>query len=492
MDETENFLGTRGSQPSPEDSAVSFSLLHPPKVGRYSIIRRLGKGAFGEVLLAYDEDLDRPVAIKIPSAERISQPRDLHAFLNEARILASLDHPQIVPVYDVGQTEDGRYFIVSKFIDGSDLKTKLQDARLSLPESVELIRQVAEALHYAHKKGLVHRDIKPANVLIDTLGKPCVADFGLALKDDEFGKGAMIAGTPAYMSPEQAIGKSNQVDGRSDIFSLGVVFYELLTGRNPFRGKNWYEVLQQILATDPRPPRQIDDTIPREIERICLKSLSKQVSERYTTAKNMVEDLSRYCQSVGDREDQPIGRGHHDFMQSDVSFTQTKAAAGKRRRIEAKGLLGRKGCVFQITILCSILFMMVTIKTVTTRFRSAARVDAPTMIPSPNSTNAPTAALRPESAELPHATSAPSHPPLVLPKLPGNVFSQLSMRRYRNEEANRLGILGASYARAGDFRNAVAFQSLANQLYFTADDRKKGEDRLKLYQQQILQQYDNE
>ena len=190
MDKTENLIGTRGSEPSTEESAVSFSILHSSKVGRYSILKSLGKGAFGQVLLAYDEELDRPVAIKVPNPERISQPGDLDAFLNEARILASLDHPQIVPVYDVGRTEDGRYFIVSKFIDGSDLKTRSTHARLPFQETAELIRQVAEALHYAHKKGLVHRDIKPANILIDTSGKPCVADFGLALKDEDFGKGA--------------------------------------------------------------------------------------------------------------------------------------------------------------------------------------------------------------------------------------------------------------------------------------------------------------
>ncbi len=355
MDETENLVGPESSEPSTEDSAVSFSLLHPPKVGRYSIVRLLGKGAFGEVLLAYDGDLERPVAIKIPNPERISQPRDLDAFLNEARILASLDHPQIVPVYDVGRTEDGRYFIVSKFIDGSDLKTRSQDARLSVPESVELTRQVAEALHYAHKKGLVHRDIKPANVLIDTSGKPCVADFGLALKDEEFGKGARIAGTPAYMSPEQAKGTSHHVDGRSDIFSLGVVFYELLTGRKPFRGESYEEVLEQIVTTEARPPRQIDDTIPKELERICLNALSKQVSQRYTTAKDMANDLSQYQMTCGDRQDRPTALAPHECDQSAELLFQTKAA-GRLRRIEAKGLLGRTGCMIQISVLCS-LFM---------------------------------------------------------------------------------------------------------------------------------------
>ncbi len=244
---------------------------------------------------------------------------------------------------------------MSKFIDGSDLKTRSQDARLSVPESVELTRQVAEALHYAHKKGLVHRDIKPANVLIDTSGKPCVADFGLALKDEEFGKGARIAGTPAYMSPEQAKGTSHHVDGRSDIFSLGVVFYELLTGRKPFRGESYEEVLEQIVTTEARPPRQIDDSIPKELERICLSALSKQVSQRYTTAKDMANDLSQYQMTCGDRQDRPTALAPHECDQSAELLAQAKAA-GKLRRIEAKGLLGRTGCMIQISVLCS-LFM---------------------------------------------------------------------------------------------------------------------------------------
>jgi serine/threonine protein kinase len=269
----------------------------PSHIGRYRVKRLLGKGGFGSVYLAYDDQLHRPVAIKVPHPTLIARPEDALTYLTEARTVANLDHPHIVPVYDVGSTPDFPCFVVSKYIDGTDLATRLTQSRLSLNEAVELVATVAEALHHAHKQGLVHRDIKPANILIDATGVPHVADFGLALRDEDAGKGFQFAGTPCYMSPEQAGGQANLVDGRSDIFSLGVVLYELLTGRRPFRGRTWSELQQQITSGDARPPRQIDDTIPKELEQICLKALARFRQVRYTTAKDFADDLRSFLSS---------------------------------------------------------------------------------------------------------------------------------------------------------------------------------------------------
>lgn len=190
----------------------------PEKIGRYRVERLLGVGSFGRVYLAHDDQLMRDVAIKVPKFNIATDPQQVDEFLHEARAAAKLDHPNIIPVFDVGSDESCPCFMVSKLIDGFDLDVRIQTQTLSMNKSVEIVAAVAEALHYAHKQGMVHRDIKPGNLLIDNqTDRPTIGDFGLVLHEQEVGKGATLAGTPSYMSPEQARGEAHRVDGRADI-----------------------------------------------------------------------------------------------------------------------------------------------------------------------------------------------------------------------------------------------------------------------------------
>jgi formylglycine-generating enzyme required for sulfatase activity len=270
----------------------------PSHIGRYRVQATLGEGGFGRVYLAFDEQLQRLVAIKVPHRQLVPGPEAAEFYLAEARAAACLDHPNIVPVYDFGGTPDHPCFIVSKFIEGQTLARQMRAQWPSFAEAARLVATVAEALHHAHLRGIVHRDVKPGNILLDTAGRPHMADFGVALREANFGTGPCNPGTPAYMSPEQARGEGHRVDGRSDIFSLAVVLYELLTRRRPFRASTMEEMLRQVAEAEPRPPRQLDDTIPRELERICLKALARRASERYTTAHDLADDLEHFLASA--------------------------------------------------------------------------------------------------------------------------------------------------------------------------------------------------
>jgi tRNA A-37 threonylcarbamoyl transferase component Bud32 len=278
----------------------------PPlrRLGRYELGELLGMGGFGSVWRARDTRLGREVAVKLPRSGQFASPAEEERFLREARSAAGLSHPGIVAVHDVGREGDTLY-IVSELVCGVNLAQWLQRRRLSFVEAAHLVAQVADALDHAHRQGVVHRDVKPSNILLEvdegTAGdawatrRPRVMDFGLALRDAcevTMTLDGQLLGTPAYMAPEQ-VRNPHAVDGRSDVYSLGVVLYELFTGELPFRGLTRM-VLVQVVSEEPRPPRQLNDRIPRDLETICLKCLAKLPGQRYSTAAALAADLRRW------------------------------------------------------------------------------------------------------------------------------------------------------------------------------------------------------
>jgi len=264
------------------------------KIGHFELVEQIGSGGCGTVWKANDLELKRTVAIKIPRKRSIGSDGE-EQFLQEARAVAQLNHSGIVTIHEVGR-EDDRLYIVSDYVNGVDLSEWLTAKKMSAQEAATLCTAVAEALHHAHEKGIVHRDLKPANIMLNADNTPLVMDFGLAKRD--IGEVTMtldgrILGTPAYMPPEQARGEGHQVDRRADIYSLGVILYELTTGERPFRGAAKM-LMQQVVNDEPTAPRKLVGSIERDMETIILKCLQKDPVSRYDTAKDLAADLNAW------------------------------------------------------------------------------------------------------------------------------------------------------------------------------------------------------
>jgi serine/threonine-protein kinase len=277
--------------------AVSDSLIDTLFDGRYRIQRKLGAGGMADVYLAEDQELGRRVAIKILNGRHANDDQFIERFRREAKNAAALNHPNIVSIYDRGEAED-TYYIAMEFLDGRTLK-ELIVSRGAAPINVaiEYARQILSALRFAHRHGIVHRDIKPHNVLVDAEGRVKVTDFGIARAGtSQMTETGSIVGTAQYLSPEQARG--GEVDPRSDLYSLGVVLYELLTGKTPFDGETPVEIAMKHLSTAPKPPSKLRPDVPPELDKVVLRALAKNPDERYQSADEMEVDLERVARGA--------------------------------------------------------------------------------------------------------------------------------------------------------------------------------------------------
>jgi serine/threonine-protein kinase len=300
----------------------------PAVVGGYEVVGELGQGGMGVVYKARQVALNRPVALKMILTGAHAGVQERRRFRSEAEAVARLQHPNIVQVYEVGE-ENGCPYLALEYVEGGSLADRLAGAPLPAQLAAQLVATLARAVHFAHQQGVVHRDLKPANVLLTADGTPKIADFGLAKRlDPEPGPAAAsltrtgsILGSPSYMAPEQAEGRPREVGPAADVYALGAILYELLTGRPPFQGGTLLDLLEQVRSQEPVPPGSLRPGLPPDLETICLKCLHKEPAGRYASARDLADDLDRYlrgemirARSVGvlDRLRHSLDRSQYD------------------------------------------------------------------------------------------------------------------------------------------------------------------------------------
>ena len=280
--------------PNNKKSASAAELLG--ELGDYELLEEVGRGGQGVVFRARQKSLNRTVALKVISLGQWASKAHLKRFRLEAEAAARLEHPGIVPIHEVGE-RDGQCYFSMKFIEGGQLDEVVKQTPMSTRQAVQLITKVARTVHYAHEHGILHRDIKPGNILLDAKGEPHLTDFGLARlveSESSVTQTLDVLGTPSYMAPEQAVGNNAAVSSATDVYGLGAVFYQLLTGQPPFAGGATYETIKLLLDTEPKQPRLINPKIDRDLSTICLKCLEKDPKRRYSSALALAEDLERW------------------------------------------------------------------------------------------------------------------------------------------------------------------------------------------------------
>ena len=277
-----------------EEDAVELG--HLRYFGNYELISEIARGGMGIVYRARQNGLKRVVALKIISAGGFASPDVVRRFKAEAQLAAALEHPHIVPIYEIGEHDGHPYFSMC-LIEGQTLSNRIQQHPLDVPSSARLLIKLARAVHFAHQRGILHRDLKPANVLVDSSGEPHLTDFGLAKlldSDAALTHTNAILGTPSYMAPEQARGDSQGLTTGTDVYSLGAILYHCLAGAPPFAGGTTFDTVRQVLEQEPRKPSVLNSRVDEDIEIICLKCLEKLPENRYASALALAEDLERF------------------------------------------------------------------------------------------------------------------------------------------------------------------------------------------------------